>query len=322
MSQTTVEQLMGHELEVPGNRQLFRGLRRDMEAAGRSPRTIATYNQGLRLLEVWLLGQGHDGDLAAVDRGLMTGWLTWLQQPKPGGGGYAKDSVVTYFRSVRRFYNFLADDDIIDRSPLVKIPEPKASGKPVDFPALDTIRALIATCHPKGAKPGFYDLRDEMIIRVFCEAGGPRVNEIASLPLDGLDLGSDLIQICGKGGKWRMIALSAKTAKAADKYMRARKTHLYAEADRVVLGQCGPMAPNGIWQMVQRRSRYAGVAPLHPHQFRHAAADRAKSAGMSDGDIMRLFGWSSPAMLHKYGSAQADRRAIEAARKLSLGNEL
>jgi site-specific recombinase XerD len=319
----TAEQLMGNPLELAGNRRLFRGLHRDLMAAGRSPATIAAYNQGCRSLEQWLLSHDHDGDLAGVDRDLAAGWLTWLQQPKPAGGGYAKDSVVSYFRSVRRFYNFLVADEVIDRSPLVKIPEPKESGKPIDIPELDVIRALIATCKPpKGVKPGFYDLRDEMVIRVFCEVGGLRANEVASLPLDGLDLGADMIQVCGKGGKWRAIPLSARTAKAADKYMRARKDHLYAESDRVVLGQAGPMGPNGLLQMVKRRCRLAGVEPIHPHQFRHAAADRAKSAGMSDGDMKRLFGWSSSVMLDRYGSAHADRRAVDAARKLSLGNEL
>jgi site-specific recombinase XerD len=318
----TAEQLMGRELELAGNRQLFRGLRRDMDAAGRSPATIAAYNQGCRSLEQWLLAHGHDGDLAAVDRDLAAGWLTWLRQPRPKGGGYAQDSIVSYFRSVRRFYNFQVEDEVIGASPLAKIPEPKESGKPIEIPELDAIRALLATCKPAAGKPGFNDLRDEMIIRIFCEAGGARCSEVAELPLNGVDLGADVIQICGKGGRWRSYPLSAKTAKAADKYLRARKTHLYAHADRLVLGQAGPMNGNGIWQMVQRRCKRAGLEPMHPHQFRHAAADRAKAAGMSDGDMKRLFGWTSNVMLDRYGSAHADRRAIEAARKLSLGNEL
>lgn len=318
----TAEELMGRELSLDGNRRLFRGLRRDLDAAGRSPATVAAYNQGCRSLEQYLIAHGHDGDLAAAGRDDLAAWLTWLQQPRPAGGGYAKDSVVSYFRSVRRFYNFLVADEVIGASPLIKIPEPKESGKPIDIPELDDIRALLATCKPAGGKPDFTDLRDEMIIRIFCEAGGARCAEVAYLPLGGLDLARDVIQICGKGGKWRAYPLSAKTAKAADKYLRARKAHPYAASDRLVLGHAGPMNPNGIYQMVQRRCQRAGITPLHPHQFRHAAADRAKAAGLSDGDMMRLFGWSSHDMLNRYGAAHADRRAIDAARKLSLGNEL
>lgn len=318
----TAEKLMGSELALAGNRQLFRSLRRDLEAAGRSPATVAAYNQGCLSLERWLAAHGHDGDLAAVTRELAAGWLTWLQAPKPDGGGYARDSAVSYFRSVRRFYNFLIGDEVIERSPLAKIPEPRESGKPIDCPELGAIRALLATCKPAQGRPGFYDLRDEMIIRIFCETGGPRCSEVADLPLEGLDLGSDTVQICGKGGKWRIIALSARTAKAADKYMRARRSHPHAGLDRVVIGQEGPMGRSGIYQMIQRRCERAGIEPLHPHQFRHAAASRAKEAGMSEGDMMRLFGWSSSTMLHRYGAAQADRRAVEASRKLSLGNEL
>ena len=319
----TADDLMGRPLELACNRALFRGLRRDLEAAGRSPATVAAYNQGCRKLEGWLLSHGHDGDLAAVTRDLAAAWLTWMQQPAPRGGGYAKDSVVSYFRSVRRFYNHLVSDEVIDRSPLAKLTEPAESGKPIEVPEVTQVKALLATCRPApGGRARFYDLRDEMIIRILCETGGPRCNEVASLPLAGLDLGSDMVQVCGKGGRWRSFPLSAKTAKACDRYLRARKLHPHAHCDRLVLGDDGPMGPSGIWQMIQRRCERAGLQPLHPHQFRHMAADRAKAAGMSDGDMMRLFGWRSAEMLHRYGAANADRRAADAARKLSLGNEL
>ena len=117
---------------------------------------------------------------------------------------------------------------------------------------------------------------------MFCEPGGPRCGEVAYLPSDGLDLTCDMVRVCGKGGKWRAFPLSAKTAKAGDRYVRARKGHLYAASDRLILGQAGPMGPSGIWQMVQRRSRAAGVEPMHPHQYRHYVADAAKAAGMSE----------------------------------------
>ena len=124
----SAEQLMGNPLELAGNRALFRSLRRDLEAAGRSPATVAAYNQGCRSLEGWLLAHGG-GDLAAAGRAELTGWLTWLQKPKPRGGGYAQDSVLSYYRSVRRFYNFLAADEVIEASPLARVPEPRGVGQ-------------------------------------------------------------------------------------------------------------------------------------------------------------------------------------------------
>lgn len=319
---TTTEQLMGSEMSLAGNRSLFRSLRRELEAAGRSRATVAAYNQGCLNLERWLLGHGHDGDLGAVTRDLATDWLAWLRAPAPKGAGKAPDTVLSYFRSVRRFYNFLVADEFITASPLAKIPEPKASDKPIDCPELPVIRALLASCKPAQGKPGFYDLRDEMIIRIFCEAGGPRCSEVTHLPLDGINLEADVLQVCGKGGKWRTMALSPKTAKAVERYLRARKSHPYAKSDRLVLGQCGPMERGGIYQMVKRRCARAGLEPIHPHQFRHAAASRAKEAGMSDQNMKRLFGWSSSEMLERYGSQHADRQAVEAARQLSLGDQL
>jgi len=320
-TQFTAEQLMGRELAEAGNRRLFRSLRRDLEAAGRSPATIAAYNQGCRSLESFLISHGHNPDLAAVGRDEAAAWLTWLQAPAPRGGGYAKDSVASYFRSVRRFYNFLVADEVIERSPLARISQPAESGKPIDFPTVEEIRAVIATCKG-GRKATFEELRDEMVIRLFAEAGGPRCNEVAALPLDGIDLETDTMRICGKGNKWRIIALSPKTAKCVEKYLRARAQHPHAHVDRLVLGQCGAMRPHGLYQMVKRRCARAGLKPWHPHQFRHASAARAKRAGMHRDDMKRLFGWSSDTMLDRYGAADADERALEAARRLNLGNDL
>lgn len=321
-TQFTADQLMGRELSDAGNRRLFRSLRRDMEAAGRSPATIGAYNQGCRSLESWLIANGHDPDFAAVGRDEAAAWLTWLQAPAPRGGGYAKDSVVSYFRSVRRFFNFLVAEEVIAVSPLARIPQPSESGKPIEFPSVDEIRAVIAACRPAKGRPSFDDLRDEMVVRLFAEAGGPRCNEVAALPLNGIDLETDTMRICGKGQKWRTIALSPKTAKAVEKYLRARQSHEHASVDRLVIGKVGGMRPNGLYQMIGRRCRRAGLPVWHPHQFRHASAARAKRAGMQRDDMKRLYGWTSDTMLERYGAAEADGRALEAARRLNLGNDL
>ncbi len=61
----------------------------------------------------------------------------------------------------------------------------------------------------------------------------------------------------------------------------------------------------------------AGLPPIHPHQFRHGFAHAFLAAGGQETDLMRLAGWSSRAMLQRYGAAAADERARDAYRKLS-----
>jgi len=75
-------------------------------------------------------------------------------------------------------------------------------------------------------------------------------------------------------------------------------------------------------QLLERRSDDAGVSPVHPHQFRHTFAHQWRLAAGDDDSLMRLLGWRTREMLHRYGRSAADTRALEAHRRFALGDRL
>lgn len=315
----------------PANEGLFRTLENVLRTGGRSEKTIADYHQGVTSLESYLVTSGKpDTDLLEVTEADIMGWVKELQER--GGWSFgadgnrvqrgrplAADSINSYFRSARRFYNFLRDRDLIDATPFKGLIVPPTSQRPIDIPPDDLIRRMIAYCQPaKGKKRTYKQARDEFLIRLFTETGGPRCDELAMMPTDRMDLAGGLCVIEGKGGKWRTLPLSEGTVMAGIRYMRLRKGHRFASSNRLFLGLQGGLSYGGVYQAIKSISAACGQR-IHPHQIRHQSAHEAKASGMPESDIMRLFGWSSNVMLRRYGAQLADERAVNTARQYNLG---
>jgi integrase len=145
---------------------------------------------------------------------------------------------------------------------------------------------------------------------------------MAGLAVSNVDLDLEVAVVLGKGRRLRTVPFGKKTTTALDRYIRKRRVHRLAGSDGFWLGLKGPLSNSGISQIVLRRGADAGLGRIHPHQFRHTMAHRWLSAGGAEGDLQRIAGWASPQMLQRYGRSAADERAVEAHRRLALGDNL
>lgn len=317
------------------NEELFRGLVRFLRGSdrGATDKTVAAYHHGCLSLQRYLEHTGADSDLLTVTRDQVLGWIGELRENGgwslaadgvslvQSGRPLAKDSLNSYFSSARRLFAWAAAEDLVPSSPFTGLRAPRPADKPIPVPKIELVQGMLATCRPKGRKPSWQDLRDEFVIRLFAETGAPRCSEMAGLTVARLDMREDLVTIHGKGGRIRRLPMSPKTATAAQRWLRARQALRFADLPYAVIGTKGQMTPEGVYDIVSRRSAAAG-GHVHPHQLRHFAAHTAKSEGMTDGDLRELFGWSTNKMLDRYGKALAADRAIDASRRAAIGNRL
>jgi integrase len=150
---------------------------------------------------------------------------------------------------------------------------------------------------------------------------GIRAGEIMGLAVVDVDLERGLFEVLGKGRRRRLVELLPKTSEAVDRYLRARRTHPAHSRPELWLDAKGPLSASGLAQMLDRRCGVAGIPAINPHRFRPTFAHRAKSLGMTDGDLMAIAGWQSPQMLQPYGASAAAERARAAHRRIFEGEE-
>jgi integrase/recombinase XerC len=161
---------------------------------------------------------------------------------------------------------------------------------------------------------------------------------MTELTVESINLSTDEVRVFGKGRRFRVVPFDDDTAMALHKYLRERAKHPAAATAKfnnpddpkdsrngehlLWLGKKGPLKYTGVLQMVKRRSRASlGVeGHIHPHQIRHTAAHAAAASGLSETEMMRLFGWKSDSMPKLYGASAADERARDAKRSKGLGN--
>ncbi|MDQ2875537.1 MAG: tyrosine-type recombinase/integrase [Actinomycetota bacterium] len=279
-----------------------------LAAEGKAPKTVRTYTEAAAWFAAahliprtsctrWEEVTGHD-----VQR-----WMVHLLTR------YSDAYASNQFRALQQFFRWLAEEEQI-ADPMARLRAPRVREKLVPVFTSEELLALEKACQGRS----FVQRRDAAIFAVLT-ATGIRAGELAGIRYDtdprrsDVDLWRREITVRGKGGRTRVVRVGHEAARVLDRYIRIRSGHAQAWRAQLWLGvnNRGPMTANGIYQMIARRGRQAGV-DAWPHRFRHHFSHTWLDRGGAEGDLMELMelnGWSSPQMLRRYGASARSARA-------------
>lgn len=214
-----------------------------LSRGGLRPRTQKEYRKQLKMF------QGSFLELPKTPQPIQA-WFNSLQERR-----LSLSTIRSIFVTIRSLYRQTHEwhPKITDPTSLVRVPKPK--NKPMRiFTTEELYNLFLKTNNP----------RDLALITLLMDVG-PRAQECVNL--NWTDVTTGFVTLKGKTGE-REVPISGIT------YRRIEELRNGNNSGNVFLGERGPLTYNGLYKLIRRICRQAGIYGnrCSPHSFRHSFA--------------------------------------------------
>ena len=234
----------------------------------------------------------------------------------------SKGHINAQYRRLHRFFNWLVEREYVDASPLHLIKPPSVDEKTVPVVTEEQIRNLLMLVDPALARTPahrFRLVRSRAVLYMLWDTPG-RLNEVSTPTLEDVDMEAGAVRVMGKGRRERWMPQGNAAKSVLMDYLQEREK-LVPNTDALwVSGQGRAIKPNGIFQMLKRLGKRAGIPNLHTHRFRHSYAINALRAGMLERVLQIVGGWKK--IPDTYFLTLDAEDAMEFHRQVSPGDRL
>lgn len=257
---------------------------------GAAENTLAGYRRDLEDAAA-----GIGGDLAAAGAADIRAYLDGV-----AARGFAPTSQARKLSALRQFFKFLYAEGLRGDDPTGTLdspkkgrPLPKVMGEAETARLLD--RAALEAADPtQGGGDALAALRLHALVEVLY-ATGLRVSELVGLPAAVAQRDDRFFMVRGKGGKERMVPLSAKARAAMKAWLAARgKVPALAESPFLfpASSDSGHLPRQVFARELKGLAARAGIAAakVSPHVLRHAFASHLLQNGADLRAVQQLLG--------------------------------
>ncbi|WP_370283181.1 site-specific tyrosine recombinase XerD [Pseudooceanicola sp.] len=269
---------------------------------GAAQNTLLAYGRDLKDVSAWLAGRGRD--FATAARGDVEAYLVHCDAQ-----GFSRATRARRLSAIKQLYRFAFDEGWRADNPAIQIRGPGRDKRLPKTLTVEEVDRLIAAAHDTGRTPADR-VRNTCLVELLY-ATGMRVTELVSLPVSAVRGDPRMLLIRGKGGKERMVPLSAPAREAMTAWLALRDTE--EEAARAKgkppsrflfpsRGKLGHLTRNRFYLLIKEIAVAGGVSPdkVTPHTLRHAFATHLLAGGADLRAIQTLLGHADLATTEIY----------------------
>lgn len=252
-------------------------------------KTIKAYRIDLGQFEDYVSNIGKD----SLDKEVIEDFITLLHKK------FKQKTVKRKIASLKAYYNYLEEKEIIEHNPFrkikVKFKESKLLPRIIPREEIEQLLNYMYTHRDKRSERAYkFWLRDIAVIEMFF-ATGARVYEISNIRADNVNLNSGLIKIMGKGGKERYIPVVTKEIlEILKEYYTHNIEAIKASGFFFVNSKGERYTEQSIRLMLKKYTRLASIERnITPHMFRHSFATYLIEEGIDISCVQEILGHSS-----------------------------
>lgn len=250
---------------------------------GLSENTIASYGIDLKLFLEYL----RENEIPSFKQVNKEVIVNYMQSEK--NNNKANSSILRSVSSLRKFFQYLAQEKIIEKDPMLLIDTPK---KKQHLPQVLTKEEVEKLLHSPNTGQ-VLGLRDRAMLELMY-ATGLRISEIINLKLEDLHLTIGTLQTLGKGHKERIVPVGDEAIKWINRYLEEARPKLLKQkrSNYLFLNFHGNnLTRQGVWKNLKAEVRKAGIQKnITPHTLRHSFATHILENGADLRIVQELLG--------------------------------
>lgn len=208
--------------------------------------------------------------------------------------GLAARSAARRLSCLRQFYRFLFAEGIRGDDPTHVLESPRLGRSLPKYLSEAEVESLLAAAQ---AWTGAHGARAVALLELLY-AAGLRVSELVTLPLAAVARGGEMLLVCGKGDKERMVPIGEPARRAVAAWLPYRAAALRRGTASKWLfpsrAAAGHLTRDGFTKMLDELAIDAGIASsrLSPHVLRHSFATHLLAHGADLRQIQQMLGHS------------------------------